>query len=109
VHSSNRSVMQGILNAPFSCVTTVFHAQANDFKRENGFGTFFTNVAARPCFKPWDLAPDTPCTDLSTARVDKGVFALWPGTCVIFVTNAAAMLGKLSGLCRGPQPRPGAR
>jgi len=100
VHSSNRTVTQAILNAPFSWVTTVFHAQANDLKEKNGFGTFFTNLAAMPCFKRWDPARNTPCTDLSTARVDKEVFALWPGTCVTFVTHPAAMHRKLSGLCR---------
>jgi len=97
VHSSNATVMRAFLNAGFSRVTTVFHAQVHDFKEYIGFGTFFTNLAARPCFKRWDPARNPPCTDLSTARVDKEVFALWSGTCVIFVTDEAAMRRKLPG------------
>ncbi|MDR0184309.1 hypothetical protein [Lysobacter arvi] len=89
--------MRRFLNASFSRVTTVFHAQTIDLEGNIGFGTFFTNLAARPYFKQSDPARNTPCTDLSTARVDKGVFALRSGTCVIFVTYGAAMRRKLDG------------
>ncbi|WP_396616399.1 hypothetical protein ACHZ97_01480 [Lysobacter soli] len=92
--------MQRFLNAPFSRVTTVFHAQVHDLKGNIGFGTFFTNLAGRPYFLRWDPARNTPCTDLSTARVDKDVFPMRPGTCVIFVTDGAAMRGKLIGRFR---------
>jgi hypothetical protein len=54
-----------------TAVTQMFHSQPYDFKRNNRVGTFFTNVAVNLVFAQSGHSADTPCTDLSTARVDK--------------------------------------
>jgi hypothetical protein len=91
VHSSNGTVIELRKNPQEARITSMFHGQTIDFERDIRIGDFFTNLAAELIPASSRSPADTPCTDLSTSRVDKGEFSLSTVTCVRFVTAAAAM------------------
>jgi hypothetical protein len=71
VHSDNRIVTERPEHGRTAGVTSWFHAQVADLEGKMRVGTFFANAVATRIFCLAGSSEITPCTDLSTACVDK--------------------------------------